>query len=84
MKVILDLDTKEMYTEDKVRCLLLQEECGDILNNQIDYVREEMNIDAQLNCVRFAIKEQNIEKIIKALNENWGYNIKIFEEVKEN
>lgn len=84
MKIILDLDTKEIYTEVKVRCLLLQEECGDILNNQIDYVREEMNIDAQLNCLRFAIKEQNIEKIVKALNENWNYNIKIFEEVKEN
>lgn len=84
MKIILDLDTKEIYSEVKVRCLLLEEECGDIVNNKIDYVREEMNIDAQLNCIRFAIKEQNIEKIVKTLNENWNYNIKIFEEVKEN
>lgn len=82
-KIILDLDTKDIYSEVKVRCLLLKEELQDIVNNKIDYITKVMDINPQLNCIKYAVEEQKIEKIVDRLNKYWGYNIKIFQELKE-
>jgi len=82
-KIILDLDTKEIYSETKTRCLLLREECRDITNHSVDYITKLMNIDAQLKCIKSVVEEQKIEKIVDRLNELWGYNIKILQEIKE-
>lgn len=82
MKLMVDMDTNHIYTEQELRRIYLEEETQDILRNSTDYVNDILDISTQAAYLNLAVYG-NIKDIVRNLNESWNYNIRIFVEENE-
>lgn len=73
-KQFLITDTNEIVSEEYLRKLLYGYEIQDLLNNENEYFKGFLDLQAQMNCIEKAIKG-NLEEVIDMLETNWNVPI---------
>lgn len=64
-------DTKQPITEQEIRSLLYNLEVDYLYQNEEMFLKGQLRLDYQAECIKLAISG-DIKEVIKALNENWS------------
>ena len=72
-------DSKEIVEEKYLRKMLYEIEIEDLLNYKEDYLKGDMNLDYQFDCIRKA-KEADMDTVIYMLETSWNVPV---EKIKE-
>lgn len=67
-------------TEEKIRRLDFLENLNDLINNKEDIMAGYINIESICECIENSLTD-NIENVVKDLNDNWGYNISVYKKI---
>ena len=73
-KMFYDTECCEVLNEEKVRKLLFEFEVQDLINNNLDYINDYLDLKRQFECIERA-KNGKIEEILDILSKSWGIHI---------
>lgn len=69
-RLFYDTEMCEVLNEENVRKTLFNFEVNDLLNNNVDFLNNDLDLNVQLECIKHA-KNDTIEKVLDRLSSCW-------------